>query len=223
MRSAQYTLAAALTLALAGTASAQTTAPAPTTATTQATTYDEPLSHWVASGFVGSGFHTHGEDPRVEQSSNSISYGGQVGWLWRGIVGPEFIAEWAPNAEVTSALIDGDTNVHSYMANVIAALPLGADGQVQPYVSGGFGHIAMSADFVIGDEGTSNNTSGRWGSNIGGGVMAFANKFGVRGDLRYYHASSADSFSGSAGDQFVESLVSGLHYWRATGGVSVRW
>jgi hypothetical protein len=223
MRSAQYTLAAALTLGLAGTVSAQTTQPAPTTATTQTTTYGESPNHWIASGFVGSGFHTHGEDPRIEQDNNSISYGGQVGWLWRGIVGPEFLVEWAPNSQVNSVFIDGDTHVHSYMANVIASMPLGADGQVQPFISGGYGHIAMTADFVAGDGGTSNNTSGRWGSNIGGGVMAFANKFGVRGDLRYYHASSANEFSGSAADQFVESLVSGLHFWRATGGVSVRW
>jgi hypothetical protein len=54
--------------------------------------------------------------------------------------------------------------------------------------------------------------------------MAFGHsRFGVRGDLRYFHTSTDQNFSGSAPDQLVESLVSGLNYWRATGGLSVRW
>jgi hypothetical protein len=121
------------------------------------------LSQWVASGFVGGGFHTHGEDPRVEQDDNSISYGSQVGWLCRGIVGPEFLTERAPNSQINGVFIDGDTCVHSYMANVIAARPLGADAEVQPFISGGYGHIVVTADFVTGDECTSNDTSGRAG------------------------------------------------------------
>jgi len=65
-----------------------------------------------------------------------------------------------------------------------------------------------------------------WGSNIGGGIMAFASeRFGVRGDLRYYHASNNTNLdiNGSVPDQLVESIVSGVHFWRATGGLSVRW
>jgi hypothetical protein len=222
MRSAHYTVAVALTLALAGTATAQTTAP-PSTATTQATTYGETVSHWLASGFVGGGFSAHGDNPRVDENGSSVAFGGQVGWLWRGIVGPEFLADWAPSFDVTTVFVNGNTHVHSYMANAIGALPLGADGQIQPFVSGGYGHIGMTADVLNGDGTFSNNSNGRGGSNIGGGVMAFANKFGVRGDVRYYHASSTTNFTGTAADQFVESLVSGLHFWRATGGVSVRW
>jgi hypothetical protein len=220
MRSPHYALAAALTLALAGTATAQSTSQA----TTQATTYGETVSHWLASGFVGGGFSTHGENPRVDENAGSVAYGGQVGYLWRGMVGPEFLFDWTPNFDVTTAFINGNTHVHSYMFNAIGAIPLGADGQWQPFISGGWGHIAMTADVLNADGAFSNNSNGQSGTNIGGGVMAFANnRFGVRGDVRYYHASSTTDFSGSAADQFVESLVSGLHFWRATGGVSVRW
>jgi hypothetical protein len=41
--------------------------------------------------------------------------------------------------------------------------------------------------------------------------------------VRYYHASSNTNIEGSAADQLVESIVSGVHFWRATGGLSVRW
>jgi hypothetical protein len=54
--------------------------------------------------------------------------------------------------------------------------------------------------------------------------MAFANnRFGVRGDVRYYHGNDVNDVAGTVEDQFVESLVSGLSYWRASGGISFRW
>ena len=223
MRSAQYVFAAVLTFALAGTAAAQTTAP-PSSATTQPTYVGETVSHWLASGFVGAGFHANGDSSRIEQDTGSVAFGAQAAWLWRGVVGPEFLAEWQPTFDVNSALIDGNAHVFSYMANAIGAIPLGADGQVQPYISGGFGRIQMAADIFSGDGTSHSNQNSEWGTNIGGGIMAFAgSRYGVRGDIRYYRARSDDTFSGSPADQFVESLVSGLDFWRATGGVSVRW
>ena len=224
MRSAQYFLAAVLTLALAGTATAQTTSP-PSSATTQPTYVGETVSHWLASGFVGAGFHANGDSPTIEKDTGSVALGGQAAWLWKGIVGPEFLLEWQPTFDVNSAFIDGNAHVFSYMANAIGAIPLGADGQVQPYVSGGFGRIQLAADIFSADGTSHGNQNAKWGANIGGGVMAFAGtRYGVRGDIRYYRANSSDTLSGgSPADQFVESLVSGLDFWRATGGVSVRW
>jgi len=70
---------------------------------------------------------------------------------------------------------------------------------------------------------TASVSNGEWGSNIGGGVMFFANKVGVRGDVRYFRGSTISDFSGSSDDQFLQSLQSGLKYWQATGGVSFRW
>jgi Outer membrane protein beta-barrel domain len=222
MRSAQYVLAAVLTFALAGTATAQTTSP---TATTQPTYVGATVSHWLASGFVGGGFSANGDSPTIDSNSaQSVDFGGQIAWLWRGIVGPEFLADWAPNFGVTSALIDGDTRVANYMFNAIGAIPLGADGQIQPYASGGWGRTRMSADFRTGNGNTASESNGGWGGNIGGGIMAFAgSKWGVRGDIRYYRARTDDNFSGSASEQFFQSVSSGLSYWNATGGISYRW
>jgi Outer membrane protein beta-barrel domain len=223
MRSAQYIFAAALTFALAGTAAAQTTS-APSSATTQPTYVGSTVSHWLASGFVGGGFSASGDSPNIDSNSaGSVNYGGQIAWLWRGIVGPEFLADWAPNFDVSSSLIDGNTRVANYMFNAIGAYPLGADGQVQPYASGGFGRTRLSADIRT-VNGTESHGNGGWGSNVGGGIMFFANKgWGARGDIRYYHARTNDSFSGSPSDQFFESVASGLSYWNASGGISYRW
>ena len=224
MRSTQYLFAAILTFALVGTAAAQTTSPPPSTATTQPTYAGATVSHWLASGFVGGGFSANGDSPNIDNNSaGSVEFGGQIAWLWRGYVGPEFLADWAPNFDVTSAFIDGDTRVANYMINAIGAYPLGADGQIQPYVSGGWGRTRFSADFRS-VNGTNSESHGSWGGNIGGGVMAFANKgWGVRGDIRYFRARTDDSFSGSPSDQFFESVASGLSYWNASGGISYRW
>lgn len=221
MRSAQYIFATVLTFALAGTAAAQTTSPS---ATTQPTYVGATVSHWLASGFVGGGFDTSGNSPTIDANNSGFTWGGQVGYLWRGIVGPEFLADFSPNFDVTSVFIPGNTHVGSYMANAIAAIPLGADGQFTPYASGGIGSIQAAADVLSTDGTTHNNQNAVFGSNIGGGVMAFANnRFGVRGDVRYYHASTQHDFSGSFADQLMQNVVSGLSYWHATGGVTFRW
>src|ERR1051325_210367 len=144
MRSAKYFVAAAFVVGLAGTASAQGTA------TTQPTTYGATVSHWVASGFVGGGFNasTSHDDPRIQENGGGFSTGGQVGYLWHGFVGPEFLFEYAPSFDVNAVFIDGNTHVLSYMANAIASAPLGADGQIMPFISGGFGRIQMAADII---------------------------------------------------------------------------
>ena len=225
MRSAQYLSAAVLTFALAGSAAAQTTSPPPSTATTQPTYVSATVSHWLASGFVGGGFSTTIDSPNIESSNNSgVNFGGQIAWLWRGYVGPEFLANWTPSFNVTNTILDNNPRVANYMVNAIGAYPLGADGQIQPYASGGWGRTRISADFVGFNGNTLSASHGGWGSNIGGGIMAFANKgFGVRGDVRYFHGNSITDFTGSADDQFLQSFESGLAYWQATGGISFRW
>ena len=225
MRSAQYVLAAVLTFALAGTAAAQTTSPPPSTATTQPTYVGATISHWLASGFVGGGFDTSGDSPTIpDNSSGNFAWGGQVAYLWKGIVGPEFLFNFSPDLDVSSAFIPGNTHAGAYMANAIAAYPLGADGQFVPYGSAGIGSIQAAADVLSADGTTHSNQNAVFGQNYGGGVMAFANKgFGVRGDVRYYHASTQHNFAGSFADQLMQEVVSGLSFWQATGGISFRW
>jgi hypothetical protein len=191
---------------------------------------------WVASGFVGSSFST--SNNTILQSVNSdnsvpagFTYGGQVAYLWHGIVGGEFLADFAPDVGLDSILFASQPHVNSYMGNVIGAYPFGSDGQFQPFISGGFGSIGMRADLltgfdVNGNQITSSSNQAQWGSNIGGGIMAFANRWGVRGDVRYFRASTNnDTFSSNdpVDDRVTKALLSDLGFWRGTLGLSFRW
>jgi len=105
-----------------------------------------------------------------------------------------------------------------------------AIGRFQPFVSGGFGSIGIRADVLTGFDINGNQISNstntqRWGGDIGGGIMAFANRWGVRGDVRYFRASSNDSFSNndSTDTRVARALLSDLGFWRGTLGLSFRW
>ena len=78
---------------------------------------------------------------------------------------------------------------------------------------------------VRGIDTTSTNLS-RFGSNLGGRLMVFADHVGVRGDVRHYSATTSDDVvpirRGSAGD-LTRALLSGLQFWRADVGVAFRW
>src|SRR3954471_2079756 len=226
MRSTQYLLAAALTLGLSLPAFAQGTA------TTQPVNVGETVTHWTATGFVGSNFNSGAPAPQIDLSAGGVEYGGALAYLWHGVVGGEFLASFAPNLDVTSALVENNPHVNTYMANVIAALPIGVGGHVQPYFSGGAGGIHMAADvFALNQAGVptadfTSNHEMRWGWDLGGGAMAFANdRIGVRGDVRYYKASVNNQInSGSTPqDVVVQEMISGLHFWRVNGGVTFRW
>src|SRR3954470_6004617 len=99
-------------------------------------------SHWTAAGFVGSNFGGSNLGGATTNSS-SVDFGGQVGYLYRGVVGGEFLADFAPRFDMNNALLTERPDVNSYMANAIVAIPMGADHQIQPYLSGGFGAIQM--------------------------------------------------------------------------------
>jgi hypothetical protein len=224
MRSATCFIALALAFGVAGTATAQSPTYPP--ASTQPTTYGATESQWTASGFIGTDFGTESNTFGIDENAGGVAFGGQVAYLWHGFVGPEFLADWAPTFDVTSPLVDNNPRLSSYMANVIGAFPLGSDGQVEPYVSGGFGGIGIRADVINADGSFSGNSEMRWGSNIGGGVMAFASRrIGFRGDLRYYAASTNDTLNQDISPQgeIVQRLISGLSFWRTTGGVTFRW
>jgi hypothetical protein len=121
-----FVIATALT-AMSGTAIAQTTA---------AIIADETRNTSVLSGFVGSNFGTSGDNLDFD-SGASVAFGVQTAYLWRGIVGGEFIADFAPNTEFQ--FFANEPDVNSYMFNAIGAVPLGSTERYQPYVSGGCG------------------------------------------------------------------------------------
>ena len=230
MRLASYVIGTAMVAAFSGTAIAQTTTPPPAPTTP---TYSGPTeSHWVAAGFLGSTFNTSSDNAAIDNSDGLVGVGGQIAYLWRGVLGGEFLADFAPSMEFDNSRLSADRNVNinSYMANAIGTYPLGAEGQFQPYASGGFGRIAVAGDVfnVIGDpnSGTDRVRQGRTGVNVGGGLMAFASpNIGIRTDVRYYRASDNNSvdLDDPLADELGDSVLSGLKYWRANIGMALRW
>ena len=185
---------------------------------------------WMASGFIGSSFGTSSNT--LQQTDNvpaGLTYGGQVGYLWHGIVGGEFIADFAPDVGFDSILFADQPHVNSYMGNVIAAVPFGGD-RYDPYISGGFGSIGIRADLFTlangnGSTSTAEANQQRWGGNIGGGILAYVSRFGVRGDVRWFQASGGDNFSNSRtpAENVAQELLSNVHFWRGTLGLAFRW
>ena len=161
---------------------------------------------------------------------STMTYGVQVGYMWHSIFGGEFIADRAPDVGFDSLLLARQPHVNSYMGNLVAALPIGR-GRFDPYISGGFGSIGISADLftlpdVNGNRSTVSADQSRWGYDIGGGIMAFADRrWGVRGDVRYFRGSSNDTFtSGETRElRVTRSLLSDLGVWHGTLGLAYRW
>src|SRR5215470_1442221 len=101
MRVSDFVVAAALAAGLSSPALAQTSTPStPTTPTQPAPLPPQPQSHWygttespwTAAGFVGTRFHPgfglNGQD-LFNSNETSIEVGGQVPYLYKGLVGGE--------------------------------------------------------------------------------------------------------------------------------------
>lgn len=208
----------------------------PTTTTTTATStksktdessgsgwFNATQSRWTAAGFVGANYG-------ASATSASVDFGGQVGYLYRGIVGGEFLADFAPNFNMTNAFLANRPNVNAYMANAVLAAPLGSEGQIQPYVSAGLGGVQLRSNMLaVASVPTSAQTEAnqtRGGGDVGFGVMGFAGNVGIRADVRYFRAftnNTVTTTGNTAADAFAQNLLSGLDFWRANIGIAVRW
>ena len=221
MRMKHYAIAVALLAGWASTATAQTS-PGGIARPPAATAGDEYGSHWVAAGFVGTTFGLDADDA-------AFDFGGQIGYLWGGVFGAEFLADYSPNFNISNILLADNPKVASYMVNAIAAAPW---GNWQPYVSTGIGSIQMVTDVFLGnttdpnfiDLGTNEVDKSRFGWNLGAGVMGFAKSVGFRADIRYYRARTDNTFvADNLGDEVTLGLLSGLQFWRGNVGVAFRW
>src|SRR6266542_6055285 len=145
--------------------------------TTKAASDDSP-THWVASGFLGSNF-ANNADPA------SLSVGGSIGYLWKNRFGVEADLGFSPSFQLQNNFfgLGVKPTVNTYMANAIGAIPLGREGRVQPFVSGGIGAISLrsgvdgaAAAAALGIDPSlysSSSNETRFGGNIGGGVVGF--------------------------------------------------
>ena len=205
---------------------------------------------WMVTGFLGSSFSTSFSSIQtataaanipvgVDTADGGLTAGFQIGYL-RRYLGGEFIGDFAPTFRMSSLLLADNPAVNSWMFNVIGAVPLGSEDRFQPYGSIGIGGITMrsqtfasSAIPVITVDGTLaqsldtiNTTRTAFGWNVGGGFFAYANRWGIRADARWYKAqtfSTNNLNNGTVQSDFTQALLSGLSYWRANLGVSFRW
>jgi len=202
--------------------------PTPRPVPVAATPYEESHRPWFASGFIGTQMDTSAELVSADDVTNSVAFGGNIGYMWRSKIGGEFLASFAPSVGFNDVFLANTPQVNTYMGNVIGAVPFGHDGRFRPYISAGLGLIALRTTVftsVRGNATISTNDS-RFGSNIGGGMMAFDGRWGVRGDVRHYSATTSNDavfFPGESPDDLTRGLLSGLSFWRADVGVAFRW
>ena len=226
MRIGDIVITATLVAGVSGTAVAQ-----PGTQNTGPETRD----HWFASAYLGSNFGGPSATlPNIVNlnsndvdtgSSASINFGGEVGYAWGGAIGAEFMVNHAPNFEIGNVLLVRRPSVTSYMFNGLAAIPIrGGYTRFRPFVSGGIGSVQLrSTIFVLDPQSaapidTTESNGSRFGWDLGGGVMGFNGAWGLRGDVRYFKATSQDNPV-----EFFQQELSGLSFWNANFGVAFRW
>jgi opacity protein-like surface antigen len=153
--------------------------------------------------FVGAAFSGDSDDSR-------LTYGGALGWAGEGgVLGFELEFAHTPDFFGTTAL--GNNNVSTLMGNLMLLSP----GRTRIYGSGGIGLLRTRVEDVSGFfEIDSNN----FGLNVGGGVLLFPGEsVGLRGDVRYFR-----NLTDPEPDDEFDIDLGGLDYWRATGGVVLK-
>jgi len=168
--------------------------------------------------------------PDTSNANASLTYGGQIAYLYRGYIGGEFLADFAPTVKFSSIVLAEHPETRSYMGNVIAAWPMGPDRRFVPYGSAGVGWIAMHTTIFTSpliNSDTEAGSSDRLGADFGGGFMGFAGSWGFRADVRWFKTSTTNEVSNvnvtSSPDDLTRAFLSGLQYWRGSVGVAFRW
>jgi opacity protein-like surface antigen len=170
---------------------------------------------WLFTPNIGAGF---GGDASGREH---LTYGASIGWMGAGIFGweadfaytPEFFQGDDDDVELFS-----DSNVTSFMANVLVGVPVGGQtgGGFRPYVTGGIGVMQTSlgeADDLFEVD------NSEFGFNLGAGAIGFASDhIGFRGDVRYYR-----SFEDPDEDNEFDIGIGNFDFWRGTAGVTFRW
>lgn len=178
----------------------------------------------VVFGGAANSFVLNDLDDEFEQR---IILGGSVSYLRNGLFGFEVDYSVAPNFfQFTGGtgnfdIFDLNSSVQTLMGNVVISKNSGA---FRPYVAAGVGTIRVtlnSASDVFGDL-TSNDT----GVNVGGGAqLLFGERFGLRGDVRYFRGlEPLDDEDPSSDDTFFDQQFTkeDFQFWRATLGVTFR-
>jgi len=198
-------------------------APAPAVADADARDLDEMTNEFIVSGFVGGSFARN-------SAKTSVDFGGAFDYLRNGAFGAEFLAGFAPRFKL-DRLGGTDSDVNNYMANVIAAVPVGSYQGIRPFVSAGIGALTLSQNTNSSSNTAVNAANAlfepsetHFGGNIGAGIMGFTGAFGVRADVRYFSSLGHKSGNSPAVTQpgTLQSVLDDVSFWRANVGLAFR-
>ena len=184
----------------------------------QMTTYQaEGFEHqWVLTGYAGPNFGD-------EIDNANATVGGALSYLHDGRFGAEVMANFTPKFDYVAADV-GEPTVNNYMVNGIAALPVGDTGSVQPFVSGGLGVLTVRRDVEFDDPAIEPDDA-QLGGNLGVGVMAFQDAWGLRTSLRYFTGFENEVDPGDEPLDLLDSreLLADTNFWQFDAGISYRW
>jgi hypothetical protein len=179
---------------------------------------------WLLTPFVGWNFGGAADldfDDFTDEFENKSNFGASLAWMGAGVVGFEIDFGYTPNFfenTVGSTNFEfGDNNLTTLMGNVLVGVPIGGQSGpgFRPYAVGGVGILKSK----VGDpEDFFHVSSTDWAINVGGGAIFFiTDKFGLRGDLRYFRLLN----DVEPEDDFNIGL-SDFKFWRGSVGATFR-
>jgi opacity protein-like surface antigen len=140
------------------------------------------------------------------------SYGAAIGFMGDdSVFGFEIEGTYTPHffGEDTGT---GTNNVTTLMGNIVLGAPVGTSARV--YATGGVGLMKFRVPDADAFFDVDRND---WGVNAGAGVMfRFSDRFGARGDVRYFR----DVRESETGDFALD--LGGFHYWRGAVGLTLK-
>jgi opacity protein-like surface antigen len=132
------------------------------------------------SGLIGYNFGGSSGCPTITNCEDKhINYGVSGGSI--GVIG--FEEELAYAKDFFGKTSAGSSSVLTLMSNLLVAPGF---GPVHPYVLGGVGLMRAHTDFTPSSLIELYENQFAW--DVGGGVMVFAGRVGVRGDIRHFHS-----------------------------------
>ncbi len=176
---------------------------------------------WLFTPNIGAGFGGNSGTGADGDGATHLSWGASIGWMGAGIIGWEADLAYTPEffeADDDDLDLIENSNVTSFMANVLIGIPVGGQtgGGFRPYLSGGAGLLQSQ---VQSDDDLFEVTNSEFGINIGAGAMGFmTDHIGFRGDLRYYRQLSDPDEDNEFDIDFGD-----FDFWRGTAGVTFRW
>ncbi len=140
--------------------------------------------------------------------SGQASYGAAIGFMGN-IFGVEAEATYTPHFFGGGS--SGSSNVTTLMGNLVLGAGVGNTARI--YASGGVGLMKFRVTGVGEFFDVSRND---FGMNAGAGLMVgLGGTLGLRGDVRYFRNLSSN-------DNNLPLDLGGFHYWRAAGGLTLK-